>query len=57
MTRREGPSAALGLAAIVAAAALFVAARLLWQQWELHHPPAETIDENGAAGLGDEQPK
>jgi hypothetical protein len=49
--RREGPSAALGIAVIVAAAALFVAARLVWRQWqEYRSPPVKASTE----GLGDD---
>jgi len=48
--RRDGPSAALGVAAIVAAAALFVAARLVWRQWQDHRSPPVT---GSPSGLGD----
>ncbi|HSI06312.1 MAG TPA: hypothetical protein VLC93_17630 [Myxococcota bacterium] len=58
MSRREGPTTALGLAAIVAAAALFIAARLLWQQWaDYRDASAEAFEASPSPGLGDGRPK
>lgn len=56
MPRREGPSVALGAAALVALAALFVAGRLIWNRLPSRTPaaeaccksPIEIIDRDGA---------
>lgn len=48
----------MGLAAIIAAAALFIAARVLWRQWiEYREAAAEAIHDSPPSGLGDERPK